>query len=393
MREMSVAEQRYKAVLAVVADGRTVSEVARDWGVSRQTMHDWLARYEAEGLEGLNNRSHRPAHSPHQMPAVWEAKVLEVRRAKPYWGARRLALELTRKGGAEPPLSESAVYRCLVRAGVIEPQQRRWRRETWKRWERAAPMELWQLDTVGGFLLADGTTAKALTGVDDHSRFCISARLMARERTQSVCDGFSSALRTYGVPAQVLTDNGKVFTGRFAQPPVEVLFDRICRENGVDHLLTEPRSPTTTGKIERFHKTLRVEFDTRQVFRNLKTAQEALDEWVSYYNSQRPHQSLADATPESRFRAGDGQPRHRLTPRPERNGEQWVCRRVARNGIVSVGYQQVSVGKNFGGSACDVLVTDGLLQFWVGNELLKTVVRTSKGDVRKLHADGTAVRR
>ena len=98
-------------------------------------------------------------------------------------------------------------------------------------------MELWQLDTVGG-LLADGTTAKALTGVDDHSRFCVSARLMARERTQSVCDGFTSALRTHGVPAQVLTDNGKVFTGRFAQPPVEVLFDRICRENGVDHLLT-----------------------------------------------------------------------------------------------------------------------------------------------------------
>ena len=186
MREMSVTEQRYKAVLAVIADGRIVTEVAKDWGVSRQTMHGWLARYEEEGLEGLNNRSHRPAHSPHQMPAVWEAKVLETRRAKPYWGARRLALELTRKGGAEPALSESAVYRCLVRAGVIEPQPRRWRRETWKRWERAAPMELWQLDTVGGFLLADGTTAKALTGVDDHSRYCVSARLMARERTQSL---------------------------------------------------------------------------------------------------------------------------------------------------------------------------------------------------------------
>ncbi len=98
-----MTEQRYKAVLAVIADGRTVTEVARDLGVSRQTMHVWLARYEEEGLEGLSNRSHRPAHSPHQMPAVWEAKVLETRRAKPYWGARRLALELTRKGGAEPP--------------------------------------------------------------------------------------------------------------------------------------------------------------------------------------------------------------------------------------------------------------------------------------------------
>jgi transposase InsO family protein len=390
---MSVSEQRYKAVLAVIADGRTVTEVARDWGVSRKTLHAWLARYESAGLDGLNDLSHRPAHCPHQMAAVWEAKVLEVRRAKPYWGARRLALELTRKGGAEPPLSESAVYRCLVRAGVIEPVQRRWRRENWKRWERGTPMELWQLDTVGGFLLADGTTAKALTGVDDHSRFCVSARLMARERTQAVCDGFSSALRTHGVPAQVLTDNGKVFTGRFAQPPVEVLFDRICRENGVDHLLTEPRSPTTTGKIERFHRTLRVEFDTRQVFRNLKTAQEALNEWVAYYNTQRPHQSLGDATPESRFRTGDGRLNRELTPRPERNGEQWVCRKVASNGIVSVGYQQVSVGKNYSGSACDVLVTDGLLQFWVGSELLKTVARKNAGVVRKMHANGTAPRR
>jgi len=96
MREMSVAEQRYKAVLAVIAEGRTVTEVARDWGVSRQTMHAWLAKYEDEGLEGLSNRSHRRAHSPHQLSAVWEEKVLEVRRAKPYWGARRLALELTR---------------------------------------------------------------------------------------------------------------------------------------------------------------------------------------------------------------------------------------------------------------------------------------------------------
>jgi transposase-like protein len=84
MREISVSEQRYKAVLAVIADGRTVTQVARDWSVSRQTMHRWLERYEGDGLEGLGNRSHRPAQCPHQMPAVVEAKVLEMRRAKPY---------------------------------------------------------------------------------------------------------------------------------------------------------------------------------------------------------------------------------------------------------------------------------------------------------------------
>ena len=392
MREMSVTEQRYKAVLAVIADGRTVSEVASQWGVSRQTMHRWLARYEGDGLEGLGNRSSRPAHCPHQTQPGVEAMVLEMRRAHAYWGARRIAIELARKG-VQPAPSESAVYRCLVRAAVIDPISRRRRREIWKRWERAAPMELWQLDTVHGFLLADGISAKALTGIDDHSRYCVSARLMVRERTQAVCDGFSSAMRVYGMPTQVLTDNGKVFTGRFAQPPVEVLFDRICRENGIDHILTQPRSPTTTGKIERFHRSLRVEFNTSQVFRNLKTAQEALDEWVSYYNTQRPHQALADATPESRFKAGEGNLQRRLTPRPERNGEQWVCRKVASNGVVSVAYQQVSVGKHHAGSACDVLVTGGLLQFWVGSELLKTVARTSQGPVRKVHADGTVSRR
>jgi len=386
-----VTEQRYKAVLAVIGDGRTVGEVARDWGISRRTMHRWLARYEGDGLEGLNNRSHRPTHCPHQTSPAVEAMVLEMRRAHSYWGARRIAFELARKQ-VEPAPSESAVYRCLVRAAVIDPMTRRRRRETWKRWERGGPMELWQLDVVHGFLLADGSSAKALTGIDDHSRYCVSARLMASERTQSVCDGFSSAMQAYGVPLQVLTDNGKVFTGRFAQPPVEVLFDRICRENGVDHILTQPRTPTTTGKIERFHRTLRIEFNTRQVFKTLKTAQEALDEWVTYYNTQRPHQALGDLSPESRFRSAGADVRHQVR-HPERNGEQWVCRRVASNGLVSVDYQQVSVGRNYAGSACDVLVTDGLLQFWVGNELLKTVARTSKGPVRKLHADGGAPRR
>ncbi|TMB88799.1 MAG: IS481 family transposase [Chloroflexi bacterium] len=391
MREMSVTEQRYKAVLAVLAEGRTVGEVASQWGVCRQTMHRWLARYESDGLEGLGNRSCRPVHCPHQTPAQVEAVLLEMRRAHAYWGARRIAFELARKG-VEPVPSESAVYRCLVRAAVIDPMTRRRRRETWKRWERGAPMELWQLDVVHGFALADGSAAKALTGIDDHSRYCVSARLMLRERTQAVCDGFSSALRTYGLPAQVLTDNGKVFTGRFAQPPVEVLFDRICRENGVDHILTQPRSPTTTGKIERFHRSLRVEFNTRQVFRNLKTAQQALDEWVTYYNTQRPHQALGDATPASRFGGGRDNLRELARP-PERNGEQWVSRRIARNGIVCVDSQHISVGKHYSGSTCDVLVTTGLFQFWVGNELLRTVARTAPaGEIRKKHAERTATR-
>src|SRR5438874_10693467 len=109
MKEMSVAEQRYKGVLAVISDDRTVKEVAGDWGVSRQTLHAWLARYEAAGLEGLGNRSFRPLHCPHQMPVEIEIAVLEMRRSKPYWGARRLVLELARKASSLCPQSRGYI--------------------------------------------------------------------------------------------------------------------------------------------------------------------------------------------------------------------------------------------------------------------------------------------
>ena len=102
---MSVTEQRYKAIQGVLADGRTVSEVASDWSVSRRTVHRWLARYEGEGLEGLGDRSHQPAHCPHQMPAAIEVMVLEMRRSHAYWGARRIAFELERKHVQPAPQS------------------------------------------------------------------------------------------------------------------------------------------------------------------------------------------------------------------------------------------------------------------------------------------------
>ena len=390
-----MAEQRYQAVLAVIADGLSVRQVADKVGVSRQTLHAWLGKYEAGGLEGLGDRSRRPESCPHQMPAQVEAVVLELRRQHRYWGPRRIRAEMVRRRLVPPRLmpSESSVYRCLLRAGLVEPLARHRRAERFKRWERAAPMELWQMDVVGGFLLADGSHAKALTGVDDHSRFCVSARLMPAERTRSVCDGLAAALRAYGCPSQLLTDNGKVFTGRFHHPPVEVLFDRICRENGIEHLLTAPRSPTTTGKIERFHRTLRAEFDTRRVFSSLMSAQRELDEWVAEYNTARPHQSLGQQTPAERF--------HAVTPtvgqaptrpvelgalRSDRRGEAWVNRHVSANGVICVSWQQICIGASHAGANVDVHVGPELLQIWRGEELVKTVTRTSRGEVRKKNA-------
>jgi transposase InsO family protein len=351
MRELSVAEQRYEAVRAVIADGETVTDVAARFAVSRKTVHVWLAKYEAGGLAGLADGSHRPRSCPHQMPAAVEVVLVELRLAHPSWGPRRLSFELAKRAGVA--VSESAAYRALARLNLIDPAARRPRDRKWKRWERGSPMELWQMDVVGGFLLADGTRAKALTGVDDHSRFCVSAHLMTRESSQGVCRGLAQALRAYGVPEQILTDNGKVFTGRFSTPPVEVLFDRVCRENAIEHLHTQPRSPTTTDKIERFHRAIRTEFRTDRIFANLADAQAELDEWVEQYNTTRPHQALDMATPAQRFlreqhaeltplRTGTDRP---ARPDDDRGDGYWIARRASPVGVVSVNWQQICLGQ------------------------------------------------
>ncbi len=122
------------------------------------------------------------------------------------------------------------------------------------------------MDIMGGVMLKSGAELKIITGLDDHSRFCVSALLVPRATARPVCEALAMAMRRYGVPDQILTDNGKVFTARFGPGKGQVLFDRICRENGIKHLLTAPSSPTTTGKVERFHKTVRAEFLAGRVF-------------------------------------------------------------------------------------------------------------------------------
>ena len=123
-----MAEQRYKAVLAVIADGRTVVEVATAWSVSRQTLHEWLSRYEQGGLEALADRSHRPGTCPQQMDPQVEVTVLELRRVHPGWGPRRIVFELAKAGTT---VSESGVYRALRRANLIDPFARRRRSQDW----------------------------------------------------------------------------------------------------------------------------------------------------------------------------------------------------------------------------------------------------------------------
>jgi transposase len=191
--ELSVMEQRYQAVLAVIQDGWKVTEVAERFGVSRQSVHTWIARYEAGGLAALTDRSHRPARCPHQTDPETEARICELRREHPGWEPRRIEHEL-RRAGITPTPSRSAIYRCLRRHRLIELRRRRKRRDGFRRWERERPMELWQMDVMGGVALTDGLELKVVTGVDDHSRFCVAAGLVRRATSKAKGPGSGALL-------------------------------------------------------------------------------------------------------------------------------------------------------------------------------------------------------
>jgi transposase len=214
---LGVVEQRYRAVPEVLEEGRPVTEVARRHGVARQTVHEWLARYAAGGLAGLAGRSSRPASCPHQMPAVVEARIVSMRRDHPGWGPSRIRFELERAGVVPLP-GRSAVYRALIRHGLIVPGKRR-RREGYRRWERGRAMGLWQMDVMGRVYLAGGAEVKIVTGIGDHSRFVVCAKAVLRATARPVCLALAQALRRHGVPGQILTGNGKVFTARSGPGP------------------------------------------------------------------------------------------------------------------------------------------------------------------------------
>ncbi len=186
-------------------------------------------------------------------------------------------------------------------------------------------------------------------------------------------------MRRFGVPSQILTDNAKVFTGRFGPGSGAVLFDRICRENGIKNILTRPRSPTTTGKVERWHKTLRREFLDGKVFADVADAQTQLDVWVEHYNRERPHQSLGMAVPWDRFKLAKTEP---APPRPTEPVKDQAgvmppsaTRRVNRKGTISFAAAEYKVGVWLAGQDVQIVCEGGLVQIHHRGVLIVTLAR------------------
>jgi transposase InsO family protein len=384
LAELSMLEQRYLAVREVLDTGATITDVAKRHGVDRRTLHRWLVRYANDGIGALAEKSSKPDRCPHQLPAVVEARIIAMRTAHPLWGPRTILTKL-RKEFDEVP-SRSGIYRCLVRQGLIEPKARRRQRKDYVRWERSRSMELWQMDVVGRIYLSDGTALSAVTGIDDHSRFCVIAKLVPRATARPVCDALLEGFSRHGIPESILTDNGRVFTAKASNTSTKVLFDRICHHNGVKHILTAPYSPTTTGKIERLHRTMRKEFFDLGTFDTIEAAQAALDAWVMSYNTEREHQSIGDVAPIRRFELAattlrepleiiDGEVSEALPPLVRR-----VKRVVDVGGRISVLTFRYHVGKHLSGCTVDVENTDGLLHVTHNGVVVATHAKRHRDD-------------
>lgn len=304
-------------------------------------------------------------------------------------GPSRIRFELERAGVVPLP-GRSAVYRALVRHGLVQARKRRRRREDYRRWERPRAMDLWQMDVMGRVFLADGTEVKIVTGIDDHSRFVVCAAAVMRATARPVCQALTAALRRYGIPGQILTDNGKVFTARFGPGPGPVMSDRICAENGIKHLLTKPYSPTTTGKVERLHKTMRAEFFRAAdgKYATLAGLQAALDAWVSDYNTARPHQSCGGRPPVERFRlagrnkeaAEDGPAPVPVTPPAKTQRPPGVSRWVNAHGKISLGGFTYAAGASYAGEPVEAVVTGGLVDIVHAGVVIATHAQRFRAD-------------
>jgi transposase InsO family protein len=290
-------------VAAVVFQGRSKSEVARDYGISRRWVITLVQRYLAEGDAGLAPRSRRPLRSPTQTPAAVEEEIIEIRkglaRAGHEAGAATIAAHLERRHGHSPAVS--TIWRVLTERGFVVPQPHKRPKSSYTRFEADQPNELWQTD-ITHWALADDTDVEVLNIIDDHSRLCIASVARRVFKAGDVDDCFQEAAAAYGDPAKMLSDNGAVYTGRYRHAG-RVALELTLNSRGIAFRHSRPYHPQTCGKVERLHQTLKRWLATQRRARSLPALQRQLDHFRDYYNDERPHRALNRRTPQQAYDA------------------------------------------------------------------------------------------
>jgi transposase InsO family protein len=290
-------------ITAVVVEGRAVSEVVEAYRVSRSWAYELVARYRAQGETAFEAQSRRPLRSPTATSATVVALICELRARLVAQGldsgADTIAWHLEHDHGVRR--HPATIHRILVRAGLVVPAPKKRPKASYRRFEAALANECWQSDFTHS-QLADGSEVEVLAWIDDCSRYVLRLTAHARVTGRIVVDEFRTAMREHGVPASTLTDNGMVFTTRFSggrggRNGFEAELHRL----GIQQKNSRANHPTTCGKVERFHQTVKKFLAQQDPPATLPGLQAHLDRFVDYYNTIRPHRSIGRRTPYDAF--------------------------------------------------------------------------------------------
>ena len=317
---------RQEFVSLALKEGVNRRELCRRFGISPATGYKWINRSE----EGFSDRSRRPKSSPLRTHGEIEQLVIDLRVEHSAWGGRKLRRRLVDLGHFGVP-SASTITEILrrhnvlgARAGVVRD---------WQRFERETPNELWQMDYKGHFDMGGAGRCHPLTLIDDHSRYSIGIFACTNELRVTVQAHLTDVFRRFGIPDCILCDNGSPWgtsgggnLARLTKLKVWLMRVGVSMHNGA------PYHPETQGKLERFHRSLKAEALQGRPPADLAVWQSRFDAFRRTYNHERPHESLDDAVPASRYK-----PSLRAFPEvllePEYSHEDAV-RRVQKGGEV-----------------------------------------------------------
>jgi transposase len=288
-------------ITAVVLEGRSQAQVARDYRVSQAWVSRLVARYRSEGASAFEPRSRRPRTRPDATPPDTVALVLALRRQLTTdgldAGADTIAWHLQHHH--QTTISRATVYRIIRRAELVTPEPKKKPKSSYIRFQAEQPNETWQADFTH-HRLADSTDIEILTWLDDHSRYALSVTAHRPVTGPAVVTTFRNTIATHGTPLSTLTDNGLVFTARFAnggRASRNGLENELAK-HGVRQKNSRPNHPTTCGKVERFQQTMKRWLRAQPAATTITELQHQLDTFVELYNHHRPHRSLLHhATP------------------------------------------------------------------------------------------------
>jgi transposase InsO family protein len=377
---VSVEELRLQVLLEAERSDESIAELCRRRGIARSSFYEWSARYRAEGIAGLEPRSRRPARSPGRIEAELEATICRLRKDHPRWGARRIRAEL-RRAGLEPPAA-STIHRALKRNHLVAPQPPR-RRKARKRFEREVANDLWQIDGTQ-LKLSGGERVWVVDVLDDHTRFLLAAFACEALDGKAAWACFVAAGAAYGLPRQLLSDNGSYFTGRLLGFVAD--FERKLGEVGVELICAAPAHPQTLGKLERFHRTLKEWLQDEGPPADVEHLQLLLDRFRQHYNEERPHQGIGDQTPAERWRGADAASAPGKPPTPlaelaltEQRKPQpayppaAVTRKVWTNGVTNYDGVGIILGRRFAGATVRIVEIGELIHVYHGEELVRVL--------------------